>query len=68
MHQDNRVRNPHDPDADLTQKELEEKRAARDSGIIQLIQSQCVHLRRDFISKSKTQRCLDCGKILYGRG
>ena len=39
----------------------------KDRAIIQLIQSRCVHRRRDFTPKNgrNVTRCLDCGKILY---
>lgn len=50
------------------EKTEEEEKAARDCGIVQLIQSQCVHRRRDFLPEKgqSIQRCLDCGRILYG--
>jgi len=46
---------------------MNKAKEAKDRASIQLIQSCCVHRRRDFIPKNgrNVTRCLDCGKILY---
>ncbi len=61
MHQDNKVRNPHDPHDPETKE-------AKDRETIQLIQSRCVHRRRGVTSDEghNVVKCLDCGKFLYG--
>lgn len=61
MHEDNKIRNPHDP-LDPETKE------AKDREAIQLIQSRCAHRRRGVVSEEghNVLYCQDCNKPFYG--
>lgn len=51
------------------EKHKEESKEAYDRGIIQLIQSRCVHRRIGIVKGSELVfYCEDCEKILYGMG
>lgn len=66
MHEDNLIRNPHDPPK-------KKSKEAKDREIIQLIQSRCVHRRMGILKvakafyQAKILYCQDCEKLFPGK-